>query len=157
MSAKIVFIINKRKIFGILTRIFTGCYCYHCGILMNGYFYDVSWIRRRSPWHPDLYKDAQIVMFNSPVEIDENLLIEKILNRDTAYGFINYFLYGIKPVARLFRIVVPNMGGVICSEQVNEDLIDSGWKSPWPIEIHPPSPCKMLNFFLNHYPKIIEK
>ena len=155
MSAKIVFIINKRKLFGILTRIFTGCYCYHCGILINNYFYDVSLIRRRTKWTPESYPDAKVIVFDSPVEIDENILIEKILDKNTIYGLFNYLLYGIKPIARFFKIPIKNMGGIICSSQVNEDLIDSGWKSPWPIEKHPPSPCVLLSYFINRYKQLI--
>jgi len=151
MDTKIVFIVNKRKFFGILTRIFTGCHCYHCGILIGDNFYDVSWRRRRSEWSPESYPNAKVIVFDSPIEIDEKILINKMMSSKETYGILNYFLYAIKPFFRALKIPMWNMGGIICSEQVNEDLIDAGWHSPWEKKRHPPSPCKMLSYFANHY------
>jgi len=150
MKTEIVFVINKRIINGKLTRFFTGCYCYHVGILIDDKFYDVSPFtgRRVGKYEPTHYKDDEHIIFDSPVEINETLLIDKLENHNKLYGFIDYLFYLLKPIKRIFpNFKLFNPYGVICSEQVNNDIIDSNFVTPWPKNEHPPSPCEMLRHF----------
>lgn len=155
METKIVFVINKRIINGKLTKFFTGCYCYHIGILINGKFYDVSPFkgRRVQDYKPENYKDDYHIIFDSPVEISEAELIHKMEEHNKPYGFIDYIMFLFRPLNRIFpNFKMFNPYGVICSEQVNQDLYDAGWYgTPWNVKYHPPSPCEMLDYFLNKY------
>jgi len=153
-NAKIVFVINRRIFNGKLTRLFTGCYCYHVGILIDDKFYDVSPFtgRRVKKYEPIHYKHDQHVIFDAPVDIIEYFLIDQIDNYNVHYGFLDYVLYLIKPLKRIFPTMkLFNPHGLICSEQVNNDMIDSKWTSPWHKDEHPPSPCEMLKYFSNRY------
>lgn len=152
-DVKIVFVINKRILNGKLTKFFTGCYCYHVGILVDNLFYDVAPFkgRRVAEYNPEHYEDDQHIIFDAPVYIPEWKL--KInLNDKVSYGYIDYVLFLFKPLTRIFpSFKLFNGKGLICSEQVNNDLIGAGWKSPFPRNEHPPSPCTLLDYFLNHY------
>lgn len=154
MEAQIVFVINKRIFNGKLTRLFTGCYCYHVGILIDGNFYDTAPFkgRRVNKYTPQHYKDDEHVIFDLPINIKEEMLIDKILNRNVHYGYLDYFLFLFKPLTRIFpKFKLMNPHGEICSEQVNNDLFESGMRTPWHPSDHPPSPCTMLQYFLNKY------
>lgn len=149
---QIVFVLNNRRLSGRLTRFFTGCYCYHVGIRIGDKFYDMKWRRRVRDWKPSYYPNDRYIVFNSPVKINEKFLIEKMIGTDAHYGFKDYLLFALKPLFKLFKIPLKNQDGMICSEQVNNDLIDMGWNSPWSKTEHPPSPCEMLRYFKSKKP-----
>lgn len=152
MNTKIVFVINKRIINGKLTKFFTGCHCYHVGLLIDDKFYDVSpWTGRRvADYKPTKYEHDEHFIVDSPVEINPEKLLHKIEHENVMYGFIDYFMFLFKPLRRIFpNFRMFNPHGEICSEQVNNDLIDAGWPSPWKKDEHPPSPCEMLYYFRN--------
>lgn len=144
---QIVFVLNQRRFSGVLTHLFTGCYCYHVGIRIGDNFYDMKWKRRQRKWKPTYYPNDHYIIFDSPVILDEKILIEKMIGEKDHYGFMDYLLFVIRPISKIFKIPLKNQDGLICSEQVNNDLIESGWKSPWKRKNHPPSPCEMLRYF----------
>ena len=149
MKTQVVFFINKRKFSAILTRIFTGCYCYHVGFVNSDYLYDMSWMRRRAKWNPQ--QNTDYVIFDSPVDIPEEYFIDQILNNNTHYGFKDYAMFLFRPFQKLLQTTRNDNKGVICSEMVNKDLIKHGWKSPFHVNSHPPSPCDLLKHFCNKY------
>jgi len=154
-KAKVVFILNNSKLSGWLTWLFTGCTCYHVGIIKGEWFYDMYWMRRRTIWKKThYYEKDQCIYFESPVTVPEQYLINKIIDRSEHYGVWDYMTFGLKPLLKKMGISIKNMKGTICSEQVNEDLMGKGWNSPWPNNSHPPSPCKMLDYFLNKYKRL---
>ena len=147
-QTKIVFLTNKRNRSGILTKFFTGCYAYHSGFLVpSGYFYDMYYMRRRVKWPYKPYHESSAIMFDSPVEIPEEYFVHKILEGVDHYSMMDYALFALRPLFHLFGKSTRNYNGLICSEQVNFDLIAHGWKSPWPIKAAPPSPCDLLKHF----------
>jgi len=154
MKTQIVFVINKRIFNGKLTRFFTGCYCYHVGILIDGNFYDIAPFkgRRVKKYEPQHYENDEHIIFDSLVNIKEEMLIDKIINLNIHYGYLDYFLFLFKPLIRIFpKFKLINPRGEICSEQVNNDLFESGMRTPWHPSDHPPSPCTMLEYFFNKY------
>jgi len=108
--------------------------------------------RRISLYEPTHYKHDQHVIFDAPVDVREWILKDKIKHYNVHYGFFDYVLYLFKPIKRIFpTFKMFNPHGLICSEQVNVDLIDDHWNSPWHKNEHPPSPCEMLKHFSNKY------
>jgi hypothetical protein len=139
MGTKVVFFTDKGRLSSYLTYLFTGCYIYHVGFLVGDYFYDMNWMRRRVKWMPTQYADDQIEMIDSPVEVSEEFLINKILNENVHYSLTDYLFFFFRSFGRK----VKNTDGLICSEQVNNDLIENGWDSPWSETAAPPSPCDL--------------
>lgn len=143
INGTIVFLSNKNTLSGKLTHFFTGCYTYHVGIVLNGKFYDMYWMRRRRKWF-QLYKNDQMICYESPVNINQEVLDKKILDDNDHCDVWDRVMFGIRPIFHFFGQSTRNNKGIICSEQVNNDLIDAGWESPWSKKDTPPSPCDLL-------------
>lgn len=137
----LVVISNVDTLSGKLTTIFTGCPAYHTAWVDDerGVMYDMYFLRRRRPW-PQQYRGNQIKAkrFTS---VTREYLEDRLTQDNRVYGFLDYLLFGLRPVFHLFGRSTRNAGGVICSEMVNEDLQACGYKTPWPLESPPPSPC----------------
>jgi hypothetical protein len=145
---KIVFFLEDKGIYGFLTRLFTGCSAGHIGFLCegSGWCYDMFLMRRRRKW--PVADNRKLAIFESPVEVPEQYLIDKILDSGSEYyGFIDFLLFALRPFYRLVGRPVRNHDGIICSEMVNNDLIENGWASNWPKTSAPPSPCHLLRYF----------
>ena len=143
---KIAFIFNSDAIFGKLAKIFTGCYAYHVVFLDEeaGTFYDMHFKRRRGNWSTySANKEVVILPVPSSCTISREFLEGKLTNDNSSYGFTDYVLFGIRPLFHLFGKSTRNAKGVICSEMVNNDLVDCGWKWGFSKEEHPPSPCDL--------------
>lgn len=125
----------------------TGCYSYHCGFLMQDtqMFYDMFWMRRRKPWASVMnqpnHAGSVFKIIDSPVEIPEQYLIDRILNNNTHYGVIDYIRFGFRWAYHLVGKTTPNANGTICSEMINEDLIAHHWHVVYK-EV--PSPCDLI-------------
>lgn len=147
MNTKIVFFLKPDSFKGWLMKAFTGCYSYHCGILMEDtqVFYDMYWMRRRRPWgevlHTLGHEKAVYKIFDSPVEITEKYLVDQILNANTHYGVLDYLQFGFRWVYHLIGKATPNAKGTICSEMINNDLIVHNWHVTY-TEV--PSPCDLI-------------
>ncbi len=148
---RIVFFLEDKGIYGYLTWLFTGCHVNHVGFLCpeSGWFYDMFLMRRRRKWPVD--DPRRVVMFDAPVQVPESYLIEKILDSGSEYyGFVDYLLFALRPLYRLVGRPVRNHKGIICSEMINDDLIENGWQSPWQESSAPPSPCDLLRRFQSY-------
>jgi hypothetical protein len=147
---KLAFIFDEKKISGKLTKLFTGCYAYHCGWVdaENGVFYDMNLIGRRRSW--PAYKSSQIVMFEVP-EVSKEYLEYDLTNNNARYGVIDYALFLIRPILHWFGKPTINAGGIICSEKCNNDMVNCGVRTPWGLHHSPPSPCALLDWMLENY------
>ena len=65
---------------------------------------------------------------------------------DSIYGWRDYLLFALRPLYHLIGKSTRNVGGVICSEMTNNDMIDCGASTPWPKDGPPPSPCDQLKW-----------
>ncbi len=142
-------IFNKTSISGRLTKFFTGCYAYHTAwVDLNAKLvYDMQLTRRRRHWPQ--YDEDSVLLFDFPqVTIEYQ---EEQLSTDTnAYGFVDYLLFGLRPLFHLFGRSTRNAGGVICSEMCNKDLIACGVETPFQISSAPPSPCDIYKWVKNY-------
>ena len=144
---KLAIIFNDRKLSGWLTRVFTGCYAYHCAWVDEeaGHMYDMHLIRRRRVW--PYYDEGQVLLFDVPGVPREYL--EHQLSTDTnTYGFVDYLLFGLRGFCHLVGRSTRNAGGVICSEMVNTDLAANGLWTPWSPADAPPSPCDLHQWLI---------
>lgn len=124
----IAIISNPDKISGKLTSLFTGSPAYHIGFvdLENNKFYDQNLLFRRR-WWPH-YKADHVRMYECPVLVSSEYL-ENRLDTDTdTYGVFDYLSFAFK--GWLFKSR-PSFKGSICSEKVEQILMDNGWKSPF--------------------------
>lgn len=142
---KLAVIFNHRKLSGRLTRFFTGCYAYHVAWVDEQacVMYDMHLIRRRRAWPH--YPDAEVLLFDVP-EVTRDYLERMLSTDDSTYGWIDYLLFGLRPLYHLLGRSTRNAGGVICSEMVNNDLRACGVATPWDEFDAPPSPCDLYRW-----------
>jgi len=138
---KIAFIYSSRKLSGKLTKLFTGSYCYHVGFVDEDTdtFYDMHLIRRKRIWSSYSH-GKDVVLIESPVFIHTDYLEDKLKTDTSTYGWIDYLLFGLRPLFHLFGQSTRNAGGIICSEMVYNDLFENGWSKFFP-EV--PSPADL--------------
>ena len=122
---KIAFIYGKKPS-STLTKIFTGSSCYHVGFTDGVKFWDMHLIRRRRLW--STYAHKQTVLIDTPVPITAEYLDHKLDTDEARYGIIDYLLFGLRPIYHLFGKSTRNVGGLICSEMVADDLNAHGWR-----------------------------
>lgn len=124
---KIAFIYSTRKLSGKLTQIFTGSRCYHVAWVdeSGGVMYDMHLLRRKRLWPQ--YDEANVRLVPSPVPVTRDFLERKLLTDNSAYGFIDYCLFALRPIYHLFGFSTRNAKGVICSEMIYNDLMENGW------------------------------
>jgi hypothetical protein len=122
---KLAFIYGKQPS-STLTKIFTGSSCYHVGFTDGVKFWDMHLIRRRRLW--STYAHKQTVLIDTPVPITAEYLDHKLDTDEARYGIIDYLLFGLRPIYHLFGKSTRNVGGLICSEMVADDLNAHGWR-----------------------------
>lgn len=137
---KLAFIFNNRKLFGLLTRFWTGCYAYHTVWHDGTHMWDMNLIRRKRAW--PYYPADQVIEFDVP-EVSSDYLNAMLEHDDSTYGWKDYLLFAIRPLCHLFGMSTINAGGVICSEMINIDMRANGVKTPWKLDDEPPSPCML--------------
>ncbi len=142
---KLAIIFNDRKFSGRLTRLFTGCYAYHCAWVdeEGGHMYDMHLIRRRRVW--PYYDDGQVLLFDKPA-VTRDYLEHQLSTDSNTYGVIDYLLFGLRGLFHLVGRSTRNAGGVICSEMINNDLRACGEQTPWREDDAPPSPCHLYRW-----------
>jgi hypothetical protein len=158
MNTKIVFFLHPGSFKGWLMKAFTGCYSYHCGILMEDTqtFYDMFWMRRRRPWAEVLtqlnHQGSVFKIIDSPVDIKEDYLISAILDNNTHYGVADYALFALRWVYHLIGKPTINAKGMICSEMVYYDLLLHSWGGQFK-EV--PSPCDLIRALSTKKSKLV--
>lgn len=139
--AKLVFVSNKNKWLGKLTKLFTGSYVYHCGWLAdNNMFYDMNLLRRRRTW--PRYGEDQVELFEIP-EITDTYLEFQLTHDTSKYGYVDYLLFALRPLYHLVGLSTRNVGGQICSEMCNIDMLNNGVKTPFRATDESPSPADL--------------
>jgi hypothetical protein len=139
MSVKVGFAYG-RKPSSTLTKLFTGSTCYHVFFVDEdaGRMYDMNLLRRRRLWPH--YPPERVILSDCPVEVPPEYM-EHMLDIDEAtYGWRDYLLFALRPLYHLIGKSTRNVGGVICSEMVANDLIALGWHVRFP-EV--PSPADL--------------
>lgn len=142
---KLAIIFNSNKLSGKLTRFFTGCYAYHAAWVdeQAGVMYDMHLIRRRRTWPH--YESSEVLLFDFPAVTREYM--ERMLSTDdSTYGWIDYLLFGLRPIYHLLGRSTRNAGGVICSEMINNDLRACGVSTQWDEFDAPASPCDLYRW-----------
>ena len=123
---KLAFIYSTKKFSGKLTKFFTDSYCYHVGFVEDDIFYDMHLIRRKRIWS-DYSKNKEVTLIDCPAPVTREYLERKLATDTSTYGWMDYLLFGLRPLFHLFGQSTINAGGVICSEMVYEDLRECGW------------------------------
>jgi hypothetical protein len=139
MSVKVGFAYG-RKPSSTLTKLFTGSTCYHVFFVDEGAgrLYDMNLLRRRRLWPH--YPPERVILADCPVDVPADYM-EHMLDIDEAtYGWRDYLLFALRPLYHLVGKSTRNVGGVICSEMVANDLIALGWRVRFP-EV--PSPADL--------------
>lgn len=141
LPVKIALIYSEKKLSGILTKIFTGSYCYHVGWVDSDTdsFYDMHLIRRRRSWS-EYSNEKTVRIANSPIAITRDFLEYKLSTDKATYGWKDYLLFALRPLFHLVGKSTVNAGGVICSEMIYNDLRECGWYRHFP-EV--PSPADL--------------
>jgi len=145
---KLAIIFNDKKLAGRLTKFFTGHAAYHVGWVdeENDKFYDMHAIRRRRYWS-DYERGKRYVLVDFP-EVTKEQLEHELDVCDQLYGFVDYVLFGLRPLFHLFGQSTRNAGGLICSEMVNIDALRAGVDTPWTLDAPPPSPADWYRWAL---------
>jgi hypothetical protein len=141
---KLAFALNDKKLSGALTRLFTGCSAYHSFWHDDEFMYDMHLIRRRRAW-PHYGQETTIVSFDVP-EVTREFLERRLSEDESTYGWKDYMLFALRPLYHLIGKSTRNVGGVICSEMTNNDMVDCGVVTPWAKDGAPPSPCDQLRW-----------
>ncbi len=125
-----------------LTKLFTGSTAYHCGFVdeSDGTFFDMAVMARKTYWpryHPPV---KWVVSYDTPMLT--RAMCEDLLKAysDERYGYIDYILFGLRPIYHLFGKSTRNAGGLICSEMCAQWLMKAGYQPP----VNPiPSPADL--------------
>lgn len=151
---KLGFIVRKDYFPSKLTKLFTGCYCYHVGFhdIETDTFYDMNFTKRARKNITQRYKPEHIIHVDCPVEITVEDLQNDIIYNNTLYGLFDYLLFSVRWLYHLFGQSTPNAGGLICSEWCNDLLVEHGWtESPFSPDEEVPSPCDLLSALVPEY------
>lgn len=143
---KLAIIFNTKKISGKLTKFFTGCYAYHTAWvdLENGYMYDMNLLRRRRKWPH--YKKGTVRLYDVPGNVTREYLEDQLTEDESSYGYLDYILFGIRPLFHLFGKSTRNAKGVICSEMIIKDIHATGGQTPFSLKKNIPSPCDLYRW-----------
>ncbi len=119
------------KISARLTLWFTGSTAYHCGLVdeSDGTFFDMSLLPRKLPW-PRYHPPKWVVLYDFPALTRAQC--EEFLKRDSTitYGWLDYLLFGLRPLYHLVGKSTRNAGGMICSELCANWLAEAGYSPP---------------------------
>lgn len=121
---KVAFIYGKKPS-SLLTWLFTGSRCYHVAFTDGEKMWDMHLIRRRRPWPH--YPAERVILVDCPVPVNAAYLEHMLETDERTYGWLDYLLFAMRPVYHLFGKSTRNAGGLICSEQVADDLAKFGW------------------------------
>lgn len=121
-----------------LTKLFTGTTCYHVGFTDGRHFWDMNLLRRRRVW--PLYPAECVRLVGAPATVTREYLESRLETDDRRYGWLDYLLFGLRWAYHLVGKSTRNMGGIICSEMVAEDLVENGWDGWDPEFEEVPSP-----------------
>lgn len=112
-----------------LTLWFTGSTAYHCGFVdeSDETWFDMSWLPRKTAW-PRYFEPKWANLYDVPgltrAECEEYLKADS----DVKYGFLDYILFGIRPLYHLFGKSTRNASGMICSEMCHLWLKRAGYE-----------------------------
>lgn len=114
-----------------LTLWFTGSTAYHVGFVCEetGTFYDMNLLPRKLAW-PRYNPPKWTTSYSMPKLTRE--MCEENLKRDSTitYGWLDYLLFGLRPIYHLFGQSTRNAGGMICSEMCALWLREAGYDAP---------------------------
>lgn len=100
-----------------LTLWFTGSTAYHCGFVCEetGTFYDMNLLPRKLHW-PRYNPPKWVMLYDVPGLTRDHC--EEYLREDSTitYGWMDYVLFGLRPLYHLLGKSTRNAGGMICSE-----------------------------------------
>lgn len=115
-----------------LTKLFTGSTAYHCGFVdeATGTFFDMHLLPRKCDW-PRYSAPKWVVLYEVPGLTRE--ACEGFLQRDSihSYGWVDYLLFGLRPLYHLVGKSTRNAGGLICSEMCALWLRNAGFNAPF--------------------------
>lgn len=146
---KLAIIFNAKKLSGKLTRIFTGLPFYHVGWVdeVGNTFYDMHFTRRKRYWS-DYSDTKQYVLVDFP-EVKADWLEHQLKVCEQRYGFVDYILFGLRPIFHWFGQSTRNAGGMICSEMIALDATYCDVEHPWTDpDAPPPSPADWYRWAL---------
>lgn len=145
---KLAIIFNADKLSGRLTKFWTGQPAYHCGWVdeSTDTFYDMHAIRRKRYWTDYTYNKVYVLVDFPEVTLEQ--LEHELKICEQMYGFVDYILFGLRPLFHLFGQSTRNAGGMICSEMVNVDAIKAGVETKWALDAPPPSPADWYRWSL---------
>ena len=139
---QIAIISNPKKLSGRLTSIFAGSPAYHIGFVdtNSSKFYDMNLLFRRRNWPH--YAAENVKLYQCPVEITAENLEEELDTSEDWYSPLDYLAFGFK---KLFFKSRPSFKGAICSEKVEQILVEyGGWVSPFKFTPSPTDFEKLL-------------
>ena len=115
-----------------LTKWFTGSTAYHCGFVdeLSGTLFDMHLLPRKCDW-PRYAAPKWVVLYEVPGLT--RAACEGFLQRDSihTYGWIDYLLFGLRPLYHLVGKSTRNAGGLICSEMCALWLRNVGYEVPF--------------------------
>lgn len=103
--------------------------------------YDMNLLRRRRPW-PAYGPNTDVSLYSCP-EVTKEYLEWQLSHDDNVYGFLDYILFGLRPLYHLVGKSTRNASGEICSEMVNNDLRNCGVQTPFKPDDEVPSPADL--------------
>lgn len=148
---------NNKSIPGKVVKFLTGSYAYHMGFYVPGSdnIYDMNLLFRKLPNGLSRLTPGLTVMMPCPVLITEDMLKQAVFDgvnefcsggpANATYGFKDYLAFFFRGVYKYFGNPTPNFKGKICSEKVNDILVEHGWSSPFTTEV--PSPADFARYF----------
>lgn len=147
---KLAIIYSSSKLSGKLTKLFTGCYAYHCGWVdeESDTFYDMHLIRRKRYWS-EYSKGKEFILVSGFDKVSVDYLEHKLKSDENQYGVKDYILFGFRKIYHLIGKSTPNSKGIICSEMVNNDIWECHMVSKWLPTEAPPSPCDLSTEYIN--------
>jgi len=131
MKLAIIHAPAEKKISAWLTKLVTGSTAYHCGFVdeASGTFYDMNLLPRKTHW-PRYNPPKWVNLYDVPNLTSEHC--ESFLKQDssTGYGWMDYILFGLRPIYHLFGKSTRNAKGMICSEMCAVWLNRVGYDAP---------------------------
>lgn len=144
---KLVFFHSRRNLLGKLTRLFTGSYIYHCGILVDSSILLDMYLTPRARLYQSILNDTSnhTVEIELPESVDKSKVLAYFLQtsaKGTLYSITDYMLFAIRPLLDKLSLTAVNTAGLICSEWANECIAyASSYKVVlYPLHKGPPSP-----------------
>lgn len=151
MIRKVFFNVGKEdKFLTRLSRIFSGSNIYHVGFLSDDgeTAYDMSLLKRAFKIQD--YSPDSIILLKIPMYLSEPKILMEIAytngelsTRSTFYGIWDYLAFAIRPLYHILGKSTPNFRGVICSEWVNNKIVEAQGDNGFKLSDCPPSPTDL--------------